>query len=91
MVYHLAPGTDCLGARLQVGKEYLLFATEEGARDYRVDGDFLWYAWTDVLPRGMLMLQPMATLGGDLAVPSVRSTMRELGRGKSPKKSGRPR
>ena len=80
-LYDLAPGTDCMGAGLRVGKEYLIFALEEGARDNHPDPDFFWYGWTDVLPPGTLMLQPLATLGGDLSVPLVRNNMRHLGRG----------
>jgi hypothetical protein len=34
-LYDVSPGTDCMGAGLQVGEEYLIFASEEGARDYR--------------------------------------------------------
>ena len=30
LLYDLDPGTDCLGAGLQVGKEYLIFASKEG-------------------------------------------------------------
>jgi hypothetical protein len=80
----LSPGTDCMGAGLQLGKEYLIFASEEGARDHRLDADFFWYGWTDVLASGTPMLQPMATFGGDLSEPGVRADMRKLGRGKRP-------
>jgi hypothetical protein len=82
-LYDLSPGTDCMGAGLRPGKEYLIFASEEGARDYRPDGD-LWYGWTDVLPAGTRMLQPMGTFGSDLSDPLVRGNMRQLGRGKKP-------
>lgn len=84
-LYNLSPGTDCIGAGLRPGSEYLIFASEEGARDHRPDGDFLWYGWTDVLPSGTPMLQPLATLGGDLSDPVVRGDMRKLGRGKKPR------
>ena len=82
-LYDLAPGTDCMGAGLRVGKEYLIFAKEEPAKDYR-DGDFFWFGWTDVLPAGTPMLWPLATLGGDLSLPIARTKMRQLGRGKKP-------
>jgi len=85
-LYDLAPGTDCMGAGLLPGHEYLIFASEEGTRDYRPDNDFLWYGWTDVLAVGTPMLQPLATFGGDLSHPGVRSNMRQLGRGKKPRK-----
>ena len=85
-LYDLSPGTDCMGASLRPGKEYLIFASEEGARDYRLDNDFFWFGWTDVLPSGTPMLQPMATLGGELSHSIVRSNMRQLGRGRKPGK-----
>ena len=85
-VYDLAPGTDCMGARLRPGKEYLIFASEEGARDYRPDSDFFWFGWADVLPSGTPMLQPIATSSGDLSDPVVKREMRQLGRGKKPHK-----
>jgi hypothetical protein len=83
-LYDLSPGTDCIGAGLQAGKEYLIFASEEGARDNRLGGD-LWYGWTDVLPSGTPILQPMATFGGDLSQLVMRGNMRQLGRGKKPR------
>jgi hypothetical protein len=67
-----------MGAGLRPGNEYLIFASKEDARDYRPDGDFFWYGWTDVLPSGTPMLQPLATFGGDLSDPAVRSKMRQL-------------
>jgi hypothetical protein len=82
-LYDLEPGTDCMGAGLRVGKEYLIFAKEEPAKDYR-DTDFFWFGWTDILPAGTPMLSPLATLGGDLSLPIVPTTMRQLGRGKKP-------
>ena len=85
-LYDLSPGTDCMGAGLKPGKEYLIFASEEGARDHRLDADFFWYGWTDVLTSGMPMLQPMARFGGDLSDPRVRTDMRELGRGRRPRR-----
>jgi hypothetical protein len=42
-LYDLFPGTDCMGMGLRVGKEYLIFASEEGASDYRPDASFFWY------------------------------------------------
>jgi hypothetical protein len=81
-LYVLAPTMDCMGWELEPGKTYLIFASEEGARDYRPDPDFFWYGWTDVLPAGTRMLQPIGTLGGSVSDPLVRNRMRELGRGK---------
>jgi hypothetical protein len=41
LLYDLDPGTDCLGTELRVGKEYLIFASEEGASDLRRAADVL--------------------------------------------------
>src|SRR5437016_3347586 len=48
----LDPGTDCMGAGLQPGKQYLIFASQEIVKDYQPDPDFFWYGWTDVLAPG---------------------------------------
>lgn len=85
-LYDLAPGMDCMGAGLRPGNEYLIFATQDAATDYRPDSDFFWYGWTDVLPAGTLILQPIATLCGELSDPLVRSKMRQFGRGRKPPK-----
>jgi hypothetical protein len=82
-LYDVEPGTDCMGAGLEVGKEYLIFAKEEPTKDYR-DSDFFWFGWTDILPAGTPMLWPLTTLGGDLSSPVVRTRIRQLGRGKKP-------
>ncbi len=87
-LYDLDAGTDCTGAGLQIGKEYLIFASEETAKDYQPDADFFWYGWTDVLAPGTPMLQPKTGCqpGGDLSIPTVRRQLRQLGPGKIPKK-----
>jgi hypothetical protein len=41
-IYDLDPGTDCLGAGYQTGQEYLVYAGESPAKDYRLD-EFFWY------------------------------------------------
>ena len=41
VVYDLAPGTDCMGAGLRIGREYLIFTSEEEAKNYRPDGEML--------------------------------------------------
>jgi hypothetical protein len=83
-LYDLAPGTDCRGVGLQPGKQYLIFASKEGASDYRLGPD-LWYGWTDILPSGTPILQPLATVGGDLSNPEIRSEARQLGPGETPR------
>jgi hypothetical protein len=84
-LYDLAPGADCMGQGMRPDKEYLIFASEEGARDHRFDNIF-WFGWTDVLPAGTPMLQPMGTLGGELSDAVVHSNMQHLGRGRKPRK-----
>jgi hypothetical protein len=84
-LYDISPGTDCLGAGLSVGKEYLIFAKEEGAREVRYAADDFVYGWTDILAPGTAMLMPqMNTPGGDLTKPQVRKWLRQLGRGREP-------
>jgi hypothetical protein len=39
-LYDLDAGTDCHGFDYQVGKEYLVYASQEKARDYRFDDFF---------------------------------------------------
>jgi hypothetical protein len=93
-LYDLDPGTDCMGAEFRVAREYLIFASEEGATDHRLDGisasgkatDSFWYGWTDVLKPGTPMLQPATgcNMGGDLSDSAVRQQLRQLGPGKHP-------
>lgn len=87
VLYDLDPGTDCLGVGLQVGKEYLIFAKEEGAADLRYAADDFAFGWTDVLPPGTPMLKPEANVpGGDLSDPGVKRSMHQLGKGRKAKK-----
>ena len=55
------------------------------ARDYRLDKDYFWFGWTDVLPEGTHMLVPAACApGGETTVAVVRTALRELGKGRTP-------
>jgi len=84
-LYDLSPGTDCIGHGFERGREYLIFATQEGARDYFLGDDF-WFGWADVLPPGTMMLQPIiAGVGGATSAQFVRQEIRELGHGLAPK------
>jgi hypothetical protein len=53
-------GTDCLGdGGYEVGKNYLVYASEQDVQDVTLDGlpaGSFWYGWTDVLPKGTKML-----------------------------------
>ena len=86
-LYHLASGTDCMGGDCEVGKEYLHYASEEGARDLKMD-DFFWSGWTDVIPQGKPMLQPIEACipGGETTDPAVRAALLDLGKGVVPPK-----
>jgi len=49
-------------------------------------GDDFWFGWTDVLPPGTMMLQPMiAGVGGATSAQFVWQEIRELGPGRAPK------
>src|SRR5260370_16744174 len=87
-LYDLDPGTDCMGAGLQVGKEYLIFASEETAKDYQPDADFFWYGWTDVLAPGTPILHPKTACppAAALSIPTARQQLLQLGQGKVPRK-----
>jgi hypothetical protein len=83
LLYDLEPRPDCLGAGLEIGNEYLIFATEEGARELRYAEDDFVYGWTDILAPGTPMLWPQTNVpGGDLKNPQVRRWMRQLGKGR---------
>ena len=82
-IYSVDAGTDCLGGgRYEVGKTYLLYASEMEAKDVLLGGRF-WYGWTDVIPEGTKMLVPTACApsgdGGD-----KKTVHRDLGKGKIP-------
>ena len=53
IVYGLDNGSDCLGGSgFEVGKDYLIFASEQPSQDvFRPGGTTFWYGWTDVVPQ----------------------------------------
>jgi hypothetical protein len=83
ILYGVDSGTDCLGdGGYEVGKNYLVYAAEDHAKDVILD-EFFWYGWTDVLPEGTKMLLPTAcTPGGETS--KVRKALGELGNGRIP-------
>lgn len=83
-LYTLDPGTDCLGDDYQVGKEYLVYASEQEARDLQPDPDFFWYGWTDVVAAGtrIVLSQNACKPAGMVSSPWVRTALHELGRGR---------
>jgi hypothetical protein len=84
-LYDLSAATDCMSRGYEEGKEYLVFADLQPARDYK-DGDFFWYGWTDIVPEGTSILQPTpCTPGGETNDEQVRVELRALGSGKKPR------
>ena len=84
VIFGLDPGTDCLGdGGYQVGKAYLVFASEQRAKDILL-GDYFWYGWKDILSEGSAMLVPDTACkpGGEVA--KVRTALDELGPGRVP-------
>jgi len=86
-LYALDASMDCMGTRFDSGKEYLVFGSEEKAKDYQPDPNFYWYGWTDVLAPGTPMFQPITACvpGGNTSASEVRKQLRQLGRGLVPK------
>ena len=86
-LYDLDPGTDCMGAGFQKGRTYLVFGREGTAKDHRLDPDFFWFGWTDVLPPGTRMLfgDTACAPGGETSESLVRKQLAKLGRGRKPK------
>jgi hypothetical protein len=87
ILYAVDPGTDCLGdGGYGVGKNYLVYASEQDVKDEAFDGQF-WFGWTDLLPQGTKMLVPqtVCTPGGESA--AARKSLRELGKGRIPAKT----
>jgi len=84
LIYGLDPGTDCLGdGGYQVGKEYLVFAFEQRAKDVPLN-DYLWYDWKDILPEGSAMLVPDTARKPGGEVRKAHAALQELGPGRVP-------
>jgi hypothetical protein len=87
-LYGVDGGTDCLGdGGYEVGKDYLVYASEQDVQDVTYDGlrdGPLWYGWTDVLPRGTKMLVPQTACMPGGQTSSVRKSLRALGKGRTP-------
>jgi hypothetical protein len=86
VIYGLDEGTDCRGgSSYEVGKNYLVFASEQQSQDVSLDGTKLWFGWTDVLPKGTPMLVPMGcTPGGETSKVFVKDALNQLGKGSPP-------
>lgn len=78
------PATDCMGdGGYEVGKTYLVFASEREVTDIWLDGHLL-FGWADLSPDGTKILFPdtACTPGGE--VSKVHRALRQLGKGKRP-------
>ena len=86
VIYGLTDGTDCIGGSgYEVGKNYLIFASEQPSQDVLLDGARFWYGWTDVLPKGMPMLVPTGcTPNGETSKDLVMDALKQLGKGSPP-------
>lgn len=87
ILYGMDGGTDCLGGGGHgVGKNCLVYASEQEVKDVIMEDGFFWYGWTDVLPRGTKVLTPTScSPGGESS--GVRKGLSELGKGGVPIKS----
>ena len=79
-IYVVQPGTDCIGARFESGKEYVVFAISQESRDYSLEDRF-WYGWLDVLPKGTQLLTVNNYCDSTGEVKQSRKTLRALGKG----------
>jgi hypothetical protein len=81
---HIAdPGTDCIGAHFDKGKEYVVFALSQTARDYFLEDKF-WYGWLDVLPAGARFLTVNNFCDSTDEAKKAGKTLRVLGKGSRP-------
>ena len=80
-IYVVEPGTDCIGARFEEGKEYVVFAISRESRDYAL-ADKFWYGWLDVLPKGTQLLTVNNFCDSTAEVRQARKTLRALGKGR---------
>jgi hypothetical protein len=85
ILYGVDAGTDCLGdGGYEVGKNYLVYASELEAKDVVLGGRF-WYGWSDMLPEGTKMLVPTSCAPETSA--DRKTLHRDLGRGRIPTKT----
>jgi hypothetical protein len=87
VVYGLDGGSDCLGGSgFEVGKDYLIFASEQPSQDvFWPGGTTFWYGWTDVVPKGTPMLGPKSCApSGETSKIFVMDALGRLGKGSPP-------
>ena len=84
VIYGLDEKYDCIaGSSYEVGKNFLVFASEQQSQDVPVYGINWWF--TDVLPKGTPMLVPSpCTPSGETSKVFVRNALNQLGKGSPP-------
>jgi hypothetical protein len=80
-IHIVEPGTDCIGARFEEGKEYVVFAISQEAKDYWLEDKF-WYGWLDLVPGGTQLLTVNNFCDSTAEVKQAGATLRALGKGK---------
>jgi hypothetical protein len=86
-IYGMDSGTDCMGdGGHEIGKEYLVYARQQEAKDVHLDEETLWFGWLDVVAEGSSMLVPDTACkpGGEVTAVKVKKALRQLGKGKIP-------
>jgi hypothetical protein len=83
VLHEFDPSTDCIGARFEVGKEYVVFAVSQEADDHKL-GESYWYGWLDVLPKGTHILTVNNYCDSTSEVTKAGEILNALGRGKKP-------
>ncbi len=82
LVLHLVePKPDCIGARFELGTEYVVFAVAQQAKDYRLGDDF-WYGWLDILPKDTDILTVNNFCDSTTKAESAEKVLKELGKAK---------
>jgi hypothetical protein len=77
----LKRGTDCIGARFDLGKEYVVFAVSQEADDFWLEKHF-WFGWLDVLPKGSRFLTANNYCDSTAEVKQAGKTLTGLGKGR---------
>jgi hypothetical protein len=87
-LYGMQSGTSCGDDAYEVGKSYLIYASDQPVKDLTA-GNFFFYGWTDVLPEGTRMLIPQTacSFGGKTDEPLAGNSLNELGEGRIPGKT----
>jgi hypothetical protein len=83
-IHIVEPGTDCIGAHFDEGKEYLVFAISQEARDYWLEDKF-WYGWLDVMPRRTQLLTVNDFCDSTAEVKKAGKALRTLGKSRTPR------